>query len=206
MQSLAPVGLCRRSPFLLACLRSLFRVPHPVADSLANAWGLAVAPPDRRTPCRIHGQATRLGDRIPASSIHGCPKSCWSTSCRRFSTPRRSSRTSATSGPTCVRSRSAWLGWCSRRFARSPRPRTRSSRACPGKPPSSSGDRLADRPAHGGDHHAPPRRLAALGQQPRGRGPLQRRHHTRGLPRRGQRRRGRELRNGWLGPDDILIL
>jgi len=29
---------------------------------------------------------------------------------------------------------------------------------------------------------------------------------TRGLPRRGQRRRGRELHNGWLGPDDILIL
>src|SRR5829696_10344364 len=57
MQSLASVGLCQRPTFLLACLRSLFRVPQPVAGSLANARGLAVAPPDRRIPCRIYVQA-----------------------------------------------------------------------------------------------------------------------------------------------------
>jgi hypothetical protein len=42
MQSLASVGLRRRPTLLLACLRSLTRVPQPVADSLANAgaWPL----------------------------------------------------------------------------------------------------------------------------------------------------------------------
>ena len=55
------------------------------------------------------------------------------------------------------------------------------------------GDRLADRPARGGGDHAPPRRPAAHGQHHRGRGPVQRRDRAGGLPRRGRRRRGRQL-------------